>query len=132
MALTLVIGNKNYSSWSLRPWIAMRVAGIEFAEEVIPLYEPGSRERVLEFSPAGKVPVLLDGDTRIWESLAIIEWLDETFPAPPLLPTDALGRHHVRALSGGQADAAKPKRKSSVTPPTRFQRWDLPRNRARR
>ena len=62
MALTLIIGNKNYSSWSLRPWIAMKVAGIPFDEKVIPLYEPGSREQVLKYSPAGKVPVLIDGD----------------------------------------------------------------------
>ena len=62
MALTLIIGNKNYSSWSLRPWIAMKVAGIPFEEKVIPLYEPGSREQILKYSPAGKVPVLIDGD----------------------------------------------------------------------
>ena len=70
MALTLIIGNKNYSSWSLRPWLAMKVAGIPFDEKVIPLYEPGSREQVLKYSPAGKVPVLIDGDQHIWESLA--------------------------------------------------------------
>ena len=64
MALTLIIGNKNYSSWSLRPWIAMKVAGIAFEEIVIPLYEPGSREQILKYSPAGKVPVLIDGDAR--------------------------------------------------------------------
>ena len=76
MALRLVIGNKNYSSWSLRPWIAMKVAGIGFEETVIPLYEPGSRERILEVSPTGKVPVLIDdGDIRVWESLAIGEYL---------------------------------------------------------
>ena len=81
MALTLIIGNKNYSSWSLRPWLAMKVAGIPFDEKVIPLYEPGSREQILKYSPAGKVPVLIDGDQRIWESLAILEYLAEKFPA---------------------------------------------------
>jgi glutathione S-transferase len=73
MTLKLILGNKNYSSWSLRPWIAMRHAGIVFDEEVIPLYEPGSREKVLKYSPTGKVPVLVDGDTVIWESLAILD-----------------------------------------------------------
>jgi hypothetical protein len=61
MALTLVIGNKNYSSWSFRPWIAMTAAGIPFTEELIPLYGPGSKERILAHSPAGKVPILIDG-----------------------------------------------------------------------
>ena len=76
----LIIGNKNYSSWSLRPWIAMKVAGIAFDEIVIPLYEPGSREQILKYSPAGKVPVLIDGDRHVWESLAILEHLAEKFP----------------------------------------------------
>ena len=79
MALTLVIGNKNYSSWSFRPWIALQMAAIPFEEVVIPLYEPGSKERILGFSPAGKVPVLIDGDLRVWESLAIMDYLAERF-----------------------------------------------------
>jgi len=99
MALTLIIGNKNYSSWSLRPWIAMRHAGIEFTEEVIPLYEPGSRQRVLKYSPAGKVPVLLDGDMPIWESLAILEYLAEKFPASGLWPNEPAARAHARAIA---------------------------------
>lgn len=99
MALTLILGNKNYSSWSLRPWIAMRQAGIDFAEEVIPLYEPGSRERVLKYSPAGKVPILLDSEMPIWESLAIIEHLAEKFPAAGLWPQEPAARAHARAIS---------------------------------
>ncbi|MBX6328928.1 MAG: glutathione S-transferase family protein [Pseudolabrys sp.] len=99
MALTLVIGNKNYSSWSLRPWIAMKVAGIAFEEVLVPLYEPGSRERILSYSPAGKVPILIDGERRIWESLAILEYLAETFPAARLWPTDAGARAHARAVA---------------------------------
>jgi glutathione S-transferase len=99
MALTLIIGNKNYSSWSLRPWIAMRQAGIDFTEEVIPLYQPGSRERVLKYSPAGKVPVLFDGDMVIWESLAILEHLAERFPASGLWPREPAARAHARAIS---------------------------------
>jgi glutathione S-transferase len=99
MALKLVLGNKNYSSWSLRPWIAMRHAGLAFDEEVIPLYEPGSRERVLKYSPAGKVPVLIDGDMTIWESLAILDHLAERFPKMKLWPSDTGARAHARAVS---------------------------------
>jgi glutathione S-transferase len=99
MALTLVIGNKNYSSWSLRPWIAMKVAQIPFDEVLIPLYEPGSREKVLAYSPAGKVPILIDDGTPIWESLAILEYLAEQFPGAGLWPTDAKARAHARAVA---------------------------------
>ena len=99
MALTLVIGNKNYSSWSLRPWIAMKVAGIAFEEIVIPLYEPGSREQILKYSPAAKVPVLIDGAAAIWESLAILEYLAEKFPAAHLWPAAATARGVARAIS---------------------------------
>jgi glutathione S-transferase len=99
MALTLVIGNKNYSSWSLRPWIAMRVAKIPFDEVLIPLYEPGSREKVQAYSPAGKVPILIDDGTPIWESLAILEYLAERFPDAGLWPDDARARAHARAIA---------------------------------
>src|SRR5690349_24811560 len=99
MALTLIIGNKNYSSWSFRPWIAMKVAGIAFEEKVIPLYELGSREQILRYSPAGKVPVLVDGDQRVWESLAILEYLAERFPRAQLWPADANARVSARVRS---------------------------------
>jgi glutathione S-transferase len=99
MALQLIIGNKNYSSWSLRPWIAMKVAAIPFEETVIPLYEPGSREQVLKLSPAGKVPVLIDGDMHVWESLAILEYLAEKFPKAELWPADARARSHARVVA---------------------------------
>ena len=99
MTLRLIIGNKNYSSWSLRPWIAMKVAGIDFDETVIPLYEPGSREQVLAYSPAGKVPVLIDGDTPVWESLAILEYLAEKFPRAGLWPADTRARSHARVVA---------------------------------
>jgi glutathione S-transferase len=99
MALTLIIGNKNYSSWSLRPWIAMKVAGIAFDERLIPLYEPGSREQVLKFSPAGKVPVLIDGDVAVWESLAILEHLAEKFLQAGLWPAEASARSHARVVA---------------------------------
>ena len=99
MALTLVIGNKNYSSWSFRPWIAMRVAGIAFDEIVIPLYRDGSKERILSYSPGGKVPALIDGDVRVWETLAILEYLADKFPAAKLWPADAATRAHARTIA---------------------------------
>ncbi|ARQ01439.1 glutathione S-transferase family protein [Pseudorhodoplanes sinuspersici] len=99
MSLKLILGNKNYSSWSLRPWIAMRNAGIPFEEEVIPLYEPGSVERMATYSPTGKVPVLLDGDMVIWESLAILDHIAERFPKAQLWPDDQKARAHARAIS---------------------------------
>ena len=77
MALKLVIGNKNYSSWSMRPWIALRTAGIAFEDAVIPLGEADTKARIAEVTPAGKVPVLIDGDVHVWESLAILEYLAE-------------------------------------------------------
>ena len=112
MTLTLIIGNKNYSSWSLRPWIAMRVAGIAFDEQVIPLYEPGSREAILKYSSAGKVPVLIDGDNAIWESLAILEYLAEKFPKAGLWPADARARSHARSVANEMHGGFQPLRKN--------------------
>ena len=97
--MKLVIGNKNYSSWSFRPWIAMNVAGIPFDEEVISLYVEGSREKILQHSPGGKVPILIDGETHVWESLAILEYLAEKFPEKGFWPADQLARAHARAIS---------------------------------
>lgn len=111
MALKLILGNKNYSSWSLRPWIAMRNAGIPFEEEVIPLYEPGSAERVAVYSPAGKVPVLIDGDMVIWESLAILDHLAERFPKAQLWPVAPKARAHARAISSEMHAGFQPLRK---------------------
>jgi glutathione S-transferase len=99
MSLTLVIGNKNYSSWSLRPWIAMKAAGISFKEIVIPLYEFGSPEEILKYSPAGKVPILIDGDETVWDSLAILEHLAERFPGANLWPADPRARSLARVVS---------------------------------
>jgi glutathione S-transferase len=93
----LVIGNKNYSSWSLRAWLAMRMLGIDFQEVRIPLYQPGSREELLRYSPAGKVPCLVDGATRVWDSLAILEYLAESHPA--LWPAGREARAVARSVS---------------------------------
>jgi glutathione S-transferase len=93
----LVIGNKNYSSWSLRPWIAMKVLGMAFDEVRIPLYQPGSKERILGYSQAGKVPILRDGDTVVWDSLAILEYLAERHPH--LWPADRAQRAKARSIS---------------------------------
>ncbi len=99
MAYTLIIGNRNYSSWSLRPWLALRVAGIPFDEVRIPLYVPGSKEQILRHSPAGKVPVLVTPEVTVWESLAILEFLADRHPAAKLWPADAARRAHARAVS---------------------------------
>ena len=81
MALKLVIGNKNYSSWSMRPWLALRANDIAFEEIFIPLYTgEADKQRMLDFTRSGKVPALIDGDVTIWDSLAIIEYVAERFP----------------------------------------------------
>lgn len=97
--LKLVIGNKNYSSWSMRPWLLMRQLGIEFDEVQIPLRQPDSHERKLAYSPAGKVPILADGEMRVWDSLAIVEHLAEGFPEKRIWPADAETRGVARSVS---------------------------------
>lgn len=96
--MKLVIGNKNYSSWSLRPWLSLRVAGIDFEEIMIPLDQPESRARRLAYCAAGKVPVLIDEALTIWDSLAIVEYLAEQFPQRGLWPADAAARAHARSI----------------------------------
>ena len=100
MALTLVIGNKNYSSWSMRPWLALRANGIAFDEVFIPLYTgDDDKKRILNFTRSGKVPALIDGDITIWDSLAIIEYAAERFADARLWPEDRAGRAHARSIS---------------------------------
>ena len=99
MAPHLIIGNKNYSSWSLRPWLAMKVGGIAFDETVISLQAKDFKERVTALSGAGRVPVLIDGEVRVWESLAILEYLAEKFPKAGLWPADANARALARAIA---------------------------------
>ena len=95
--MVLVIGNKNYSSWSLRPWLALKQLGIAFDEVRIPLYGPGAKDRILQRSPAGKVPILEDGNTVVWDSLAILEYLAEQHPR--LWPRGKEERARARAIS---------------------------------
>lgn len=92
--LTLVIANKRYSSWSLRPWLAMVHFGVPFAEVVIPLKTPETRARILAHSPSGKVPFLSDDETgaRVWESVAILDYLAWRMPALPLWPAEPAAR----------------------------------------
>ena len=100
MALTLVIGNKNYSSWSMRPWLALRANNIAFEEVFIPLYTgDADKKRILGFTRSGKVPALIDDDVTIWDSLAIIEYLAEMFPEARLWPEDRARRAHARSIS---------------------------------
>ena len=97
--LTLVIGNKNYSSWSLRAWLALKQSGAAFDELRIPLDTATTREQILKQSPAGTVPVLHDGGFTVWDSLAICEYAAERFPTAGLWPDDAAARAHARAVS---------------------------------
>lgn len=93
----LYLANKLYSSWSLRPWLLMTALDIPFEEAVIPMYFPDSKARMLDVSPTGKMPCLVDGDIKVWESLAIMEYLHERFPQNGVWPTDAKARAHARA-----------------------------------
>jgi glutathione S-transferase len=97
--LNLIIGNKNYSSWSLRPWLAMTMAGIEFDETLILLDTPDTKKQIAEHSKAGRVPILRHGNAAIWETLAILEYLAETFPEKNLWPRAKAARAVARAVS---------------------------------
>ena len=95
----LYIANKNYSSWSLRPWLVLKQTTVAFNEVVIPLYQPGTKETVLKYSPSGRVPALRHGDITVWESLAICEYLAESLPTFEQWPKDAAARAVARAVS---------------------------------
>ncbi len=97
--MKIVLGNKNFSSWSLRPWLVLEQAGIPYEELVIPLDQPTSAAAIARFSPAGRVPVLLDGDLTVWDSLAICEYLAEQHPQKRLWPADRVARAVARAVS---------------------------------
>jgi glutathione S-transferase len=97
--LILYLGNKNYSSWSFRPWIALEAAGIAFTDHVIPFDFAGGNPEFRKISPTGRVPVLHHGVVRVWESLAIIEYVAELFPDAGLWPKDRAARAEARSIS---------------------------------
>ncbi len=97
--LTLIIGNKNYSSWSLRPWIFMQQTGLNAEEILIPLYQSDTHAQLQRLCPSGKVPTLIDGDFILWESFAICEYLNEKYLQGQYLPADIQVRAQLRAIS---------------------------------
>jgi glutathione S-transferase len=96
---TLVIGNKLYSSWSMRPWLLLTQFGIAFDEVLIPLDQPDTKEKILTHSPAGKVPILVDGDLAVWESLAIMDHVGETYEDAEVWPRDPHARAMARSVA---------------------------------
>jgi glutathione S-transferase len=97
--MKLVIGNKAYSSWSLRPWVAMKQLGIAFEEVLIPLQQSGTKAELLKHSPNGLVPALIDGEIRVFETIAILEYLNERYARGALWPEDAAARAHARSVA---------------------------------
>jgi glutathione S-transferase len=97
--LTIVVGNKNYSSWSLRPWLALKATGAPFREVVLPLGTPEFAAGIAAWSPSGRVPALRHGDLTVWDSLAICEYLAELFPDAGLWPADSRARAVARSVS---------------------------------
>jgi glutathione S-transferase len=99
MALTLVLANKAYSSWSMRPWMVLKHFGIPFRDIVIPMNRPETRAEMLTHAPSGKCPSLHDGSVSVWDSLAIIEYLAETYPVFPIWPRGTAARAYARSLA---------------------------------
>jgi glutathione S-transferase len=120
---TIYIGNKNYSSWSLRPWLALRHTGAAFEEVMILLDQPDAAVNIRRRSPSGRVPVLQHGALAIWESLAICEYLAELFPAARLWPEDREARAHARAVSNEMHSGFAELRKN--LPMDMSRRWPL-------
>lgn len=97
--LKIMLGNKNYSSWSLRPWVVLKQLAVPFEEKVIPLDQPNTAEEIGKYSPSGRLPLLIDGETTVWDSLAICEYLNERFPDRKLWPVDPEARATARSIS---------------------------------
>jgi glutathione S-transferase len=97
--MTLVIGSKNFSSWSMRPWLALKQCEVPFDEVVVPLYHPDTDERIRPHSPSGFVPVLKDGPLTVWDSMAICEYIAERFPEAGLWPSEVEARAVARSVS---------------------------------
>ena len=96
--MKLIIANKNYSSWSLRPWLLMKQLGIAFEEERLSFLDPAFGDKLKRISPAGRVPVLVDGELAIWDSLAIVEYLAETKPEAGVWPAERAARARARSI----------------------------------
>jgi glutathione S-transferase len=97
--LKIVIGNKKYSSWSLRGWLALKHVGVPFDEILVPLDQSQTKEQLARYSPSGRVPTLIDGEVVVWDSLAICEYLNERFPDRRLWPADPAARAVARSIS---------------------------------
>ena len=97
--MKLILGNKKYSSWSFRPWLLLKVAGLPFDEEVIEIGRPDSYDRIRRYSPGGRVPVLVDKHATVWESLAICEYIAEKHPGMGFWPEHARARATARSVS---------------------------------
>lgn len=96
----LTISSKNYSSWSLRGWLLCRMAGLDFAEKILPNDDPSARAELLLLSPSFLVPCLTVGDLKVWDTLAIAEYLNEQFPRSGILPKELKARTHCRSVAG--------------------------------
>ena len=96
--MKLIIANKNYSSWSMRPWLLLSHLGIPFEEEKLSFNDPEFKRKVGRYSPVGKVPVLVDGDLAVWDSLAIIEYVADKFPDKKVWPQDRSARARARSI----------------------------------
>jgi glutathione S-transferase len=96
--LVLVVASKHLSSWSLRPWLVVEHLGVPYREVVVPLRRPDTAERIRAHSPSGRLPALVDGETRVWDSLAICEYLAERHPAARLWPEDPATRAFARSI----------------------------------
>lgn len=110
MALTLYVGSKNYSSWSFRPWLAMRQAGIAFETVTIQLDTPTTAQEIARVSPSGRVPALRDGELVVWDSLAIIEYVAERFPEAAVWPAERAARAMARSVSAEMHSSFQPLR----------------------
>lgn len=97
--MKLFISNKAYSPWPFRVWLLMRELGLEFEEHMVDLGAPGKAERLKAASPSGRLPVLADGETVIWDSMSIIEYLHERFPQAGIWPQERAARAHARSLA---------------------------------
>lgn len=97
--MRLIIAQKNYSSWSMRPWLVLSHFKLPFETRTVWLGQPDTRSQIFQYSPSGRLPCLIDGDLTMWDSLAICEYLAEKFPQHALWPRDAAARAHARSIS---------------------------------